>query len=60
MMIELVMYGMTPRPKTARRTKAPPLKRFKKPSTPDEDAWLSRLWSRAQLTPGTGTFAPIW
>src|SRR5271167_756368 len=51
---------MTPRPKTASRTRAPPLKRLRNPSTPDADAWLSRLCRRAQLTPGTGTLAPIW
>ena len=51
---------MTPRPKTASRTSAPPLKRFKNPSTPEAEAELSRLWSRDQLTPGTGMFAPIW
>src|SRR6516225_2482714 len=51
---------MTPRPNTARRTSAPPLKRFKKPSTPEADADDSRLCRRAQLTPGTGTLAPTW
>src|ERR1700733_113455 len=51
---------MTPRPKTARRTRAPPLKRLRKPSTPDAEAELSRLCKRDQLTPGTGTLAPIW
>src|SRR6202012_2219640 len=51
---------MTPRPKTARRTRAPPLKRLRKPSTPDAEAELSRLCSLDQLTPGTGRFAPIW
>src|SRR5271169_3554844 len=51
---------MTPRPKTARRTRAPPLKRFRKPSTPDAEAELSSPCRRAQLTPGTGTLAPIW
>ena len=51
---------MTPRPKTARRTRAPPLKRLRNPSTPEAEAWLSSPCRRAQLTPGTGTFAPIW
>src|ERR1700722_19075521 len=51
---------MTPRPKTARRTRAPPLKRLRKPSTPEAEAELSRDCNFAQLTPGTGTLAPIW
>src|ERR1700733_1589388 len=51
---------MTPRPKTARRTSAPPLKRLRKPSTPDDEAELSRFCRRDQLTPGTGMLAPIW
>src|ERR1700721_3229997 len=51
---------MTPRPKTARRTRAPPLKRLRKPSTPEAEAELSRDCNFDQLTPGTGTFAPIW
>ena len=60
MMIELVMYGMTPRPNTARRTSAPPLKRLRKPRTPEAEACDSRLCSLPQLTPGTGMFAPTW
>src|ERR1700728_2813668 len=51
---------MTPSPKTASRTGAPTLKSLRKPSTPDAEAELSRLCNFAQLTPGTGTFAPIW
>ena len=34
MMIELVMYGMIPRAKTAIWVRAPPENRFRKPSTP--------------------------
>ena len=44
----------------ARRTSAPPENRFRKPRTPDELALACRVWSCAQLTPGTGTLAPIW
>src|SRR3984957_10327065 len=51
---------MRPRPTTARRTRAPPLKRLRKPSTPEAEAELSRLCNFSQLTPGTGTLAPIW
>ena len=49
---------MTPRPKTARRTSAPPLNRFKNPRTPDWE--VVSFWSWVQLTPGMGTFAPTW
>ena len=57
MMIELVMYGMMPRAKTAMRVSAPPENRLRKPSTPVFD-WLSRSFTAAKLTPGTVTFAP--
>ena len=36
-MIELVMYGITPRPNTASLSSAPPENRFKNPSTPFVD-----------------------
>ena len=44
MMIELVMYGMTPSPKIASRESAPPLNRLRKPSALLDEAWICRAW----------------
>ena len=60
MMIELVMYGITPRPKMASRVSAPPENRFKNPRTPDAPAFAWSNCTCAYETPGTGMFAPSW
>ena len=46
MMIELVMYGMTPSPKIARRDSAPPENRLRKPIALDAPAcaWSGWIW----------------
>src|SRR5579875_814479 len=51
---------MTPNPKMASRTRAPPENRLRNPRTPDEPAWCWSRWTAAKLTPGTGTLAPSW
>src|SRR3954447_24900647 len=58
MMIELVMYGMIPRAKTAIWVRAPPENRFRKLSTPPWLACFWSCWTAGKLIPGTVTFAP--
>ena len=58
MMIELVMYGMIPSPKTANRVSAPPENRLRKPSTPPLSAASVRRWTASKSMPGTGTWEP--
>src|SRR5579875_2556057 len=49
---------MTPNPKMASRTRAPPENRLRNPRTPDEPAWCWSRWTAAKLTPGTGKLVP--
>ena len=58
MMIELVMYGMIPRAKTAIWVRAPPENRFRKPSTPPRSAWAWRSCTAPKSIPGTVTLEP--
>src|SRR5438270_139080 len=58
MMIELVMYGMIPRAKTAIWVRAPPENRFRKLRTPPWLACFWSCWTAGKLIPGTVTFAP--
>src|ERR1700731_3381374 len=51
---------MTPKPKTARRVRAPPENRFKNPRTPLPLALDCRSCTWDQLTPGIGKLAPNW
>ena len=51
---------MIPSPNTAMRVSAPPEKRLRKPSTPDDFDAASSCWTFEKLTKGTGTFAPNW
>ena len=58
MMISAVMYGMIPSPNTAKRVRAPPEKRLRKPRTPPLPDALSRLCSALKSMPGSGTQQP--
>ncbi len=51
---------MIPSPKTAMRVSAPPEKRLRKPSTPEDFDAAESCATFEKLTKGTGTLAPNW
>ena len=58
MMIELVMYGMIPSEKTARRVSAPPENRLMMPRNPPDLARRALVARIPMSTTGTGTCEP--
>ncbi len=57
-MMELVMYGMIPRPNTAIRVSAPPENRSMNDRNPPWPCDLNAAVSRLMSTMGTGTCEP--
>ena len=58
MMIELVMYGMIPSPKTAILVRAPPENRLRYAMTPPLFAAAARDWTALKSTPGQMMLSP--
>ncbi len=60
MMIDDVMYGMIPRPRTAARASAPPENKLRNPRIPEPFDAFEIFSMFCRLTPGTGMLAPNW
>ncbi len=58
MMMLAVMYGMIPRAKMAKLSKAPPENRFRNPIAPWLRAWSRSEWTAWSSMPGTRIAAP--